>query len=498
MFHVRACQPYTAPWEGSMAYKSDRKVRRVRRLGLCIALAVALALGLSPITGTPGLAQTGPGNVGTGTSSPLERTQVPQFLAGPAGAEVHASSFGNTNYYIDSLHGSDDNPGTTPDAPWRTLDRINAMALGPGDTVYLARGSTWTGDGSSAGTLSISGTGAPARPITVQAYGAGARPVLRNPGGASPNPSRVVVVRAPYVIVKDLLVRDARDGGIYLVESAHHTQVLNNEATAVGIGVVVTSQYNLIDGNYAHDLTMVVDDPAPDNDYGAQGVGLRAPNNEIAHNVFVNCLAPSHDYGTDGGAIEMFGTVDNTSIHHNTAFNDNDFIEAGGGSASNIVVGYNLIIQSGPAIKLQAGGSFASKFQNFMFVNNDVVDASAEGAYSLFYIYGTLSGPSPFLVANNIFYLNNYRMLVQGDTHFLHDRNIYYFTGQPAALNIPLNGAERIVDPMFANIKSGNFHLQKGSPAIDAGFRTAYSRDLAGSPVPSGSAPDIGALEAGK
>jgi hypothetical protein len=481
-----------------MVNKCDRKAPRARRPVRCAALAVSLALGLSLIGNRPGFAQTGPGNAGTGASSPARRTQAPQFLAGPAGVEVHASSSGNTNFYIDSLHGSDDNPGTAPDAPWRTLARINAMGLGPGDTVNLARGSTWTGDGSSAGTLSISGAGAPGRPITVQAYGAGARPVLRNPGGASPNPSRVVVVHAPYVIVQDLLVRDARDGGIYLVESAEHTQVLNNEVTAVGIGVVVTSEYNLIHGNYAHDLTMVVDDAAPENDYGAQGVGLRAPNNEVSYNVLTNCLAPSHDYVTDGGAIEMFGEVDNTSIHDNTAFNDNGFIEAGGGSASNVTVGYNLIIQSSPAIKLQAGGRFGSQFQNFQFTNNDVIDTSAPGAYSLFYIYGNLSGPSPFLVINNIFYLNNYQVVVQGDTHFVHDHNIYYFTGHQAAVNMPMNDAERIVDPMFVDLTRGNYGLRPGSPAIDTGIPTIYHRDVAGSPVPSGSAPDIGALEAGK
>ncbi len=50
-------------------------------------------------------------------------------------------------YYVDSVNGSDSNPGTSTSKPWRTLDKVNASyaSFRPGSWIHFKRGSSWTG-----------------------------------------------------------------------------------------------------------------------------------------------------------------------------------------------------------------------------------------------------------------------------------------------------------------------------------------------------------------
>ena len=55
-------------------------------------------------------------------------------------------------------------------SPWDSVEAVNAVTLGPGDTVHLRRGSVCHG------TLSPKGSGADEKPIRLTAYGEGSRP----------------------------------------------------------------------------------------------------------------------------------------------------------------------------------------------------------------------------------------------------------------------------------------------------------------------------------
>jgi len=52
-----------------------------------------------------------------------------------------------------------------------------------------------------------------------------------------------------------------------------------------------------------------------------------------------------------------------------------------------------------------------------------------------------------------------------------------------------------IMDPLFKNAVTGNFHLAKTSPCRDIGVFVGLTQDIAGHPVPFGLGPDIGAFE---
>lgn len=84
---------------------------------------------------------------------------------------VHAA-----DYYVSSAHGSDTNPGTAQDKPWRTLHRVNVASFQPGDRILLASGSVWQEQ------LAPTSSGTEAAPIRFEAYGAGALPKITGDG----------------------------------------------------------------------------------------------------------------------------------------------------------------------------------------------------------------------------------------------------------------------------------------------------------------------------
>src|SRR5450759_1523634 len=287
-------------------------------------------------------------------------TQYFPFIA------LSAQAATGMNYYIDSLNGSDANSGTGLDRPWKTFGPLAAHTLQPGDIVNLARGSSWTGG------LQIKGSGVSGNPIIYQAYGSGARPIVRNPGQW-----QGISLNADWVVVQGLLVRDVIEQGIAIKAGADHNIVRDVEATAVGIGVGVSGQYNLITQSSFHDLTMVVNTPGGEDDYGAEGVVFYASNNEVSYSRFERCKASSYDYGTDGGAVELYGTVNNSYVHHNWAADNNGFMEVGGGQALDTLVAYNVSVNNGLWGGFHLGGPFGSAISNFRLENNTIVETGS-------------------------------------------------------------------------------------------------------------------------
>lgn len=139
--------------------------------------------------------------VPTATAVPLPEptdTPIPEPTAEPTATPVPEAT--TASYYVDARSGNDGNSGASPDQPWRSLARLAAVQLQPGDVVHFARGSRWD-EG-----LVIDEAGSPERPIVFRAYGEGRPPVFRSPGPPSFAPS--IEVRAPWVTLEGLLARE--------------------------------------------------------------------------------------------------------------------------------------------------------------------------------------------------------------------------------------------------------------------------------------------------
>ena len=80
------------------------------------------------------------------------------------------------NFYIDSNQGDDNNEGNSPNNAWQSLDKINEYQFSPGDSIFLACGSTWIGQ------LSPKGSGANDLPIYLGSYNQGSKPLIDGNG----------------------------------------------------------------------------------------------------------------------------------------------------------------------------------------------------------------------------------------------------------------------------------------------------------------------------
>jgi hypothetical protein len=51
-----------------------------------------------------------------------------------------------TTYYVSASGGDDGNTGLSQDSPFKTVVKVNGLALMPGDSVLLKCGDTWRGE----------------------------------------------------------------------------------------------------------------------------------------------------------------------------------------------------------------------------------------------------------------------------------------------------------------------------------------------------------------
>eukprot|EP01047_Picozoa_sp_COSAG01_P034642 COSAG01_NODE_2611_length_7384_cov_7.141386_3_plen_547_part_00 len=129
-------------------------------------------------------------------------------LLGWAAAGQPAHSASPLILYVSSSHpnATDAGPGTSPDAPLRSVARASllSVAMGPGDAVLLRRGDVFRGP------LRVAGRGTPARPILIAAYdeARAARPTVIG-GGSGDDASAITVADASWAAVEGIEATDA-------------------------------------------------------------------------------------------------------------------------------------------------------------------------------------------------------------------------------------------------------------------------------------------------
>jgi hypothetical protein len=175
-----------------------------------------------------------------------------------------------TVYYVDSRNGDDGNAGTTPEAAWKTLGKLNATTFQPGDGILLKSSSVWRGQ------LWPKGSGTEGRPITVGMYGGGVKPVI-NGGGLFED--AVLLKNQEYWEIEDLEITNA---GLQRAERrAVHVALENyGEAHHIYIRSLTIHDVNGVDNvkpNGGINYTSVGDRKP------SRFADLRIENNEIYH-----------------------------------------------------------------------------------------------------------------------------------------------------------------------------------------------------------------------
>ena len=109
----------------------------------------------------------------------------------------------STTYYVDALAGSDDAVGSKPEAPWKSLQKINATTFRPGDRILLKSGSVWHGK------LWPKGSGGEGHPIVLGMYGGGVKPQIEADGLAE---DAVLLKNQEYWEIEDLDITNTGAG----------------------------------------------------------------------------------------------------------------------------------------------------------------------------------------------------------------------------------------------------------------------------------------------
>lgn len=408
---------------------------------------------------------------------------------------------GQTGFYV-APGGNDNNPGTKEN-PWKTLQRVSEADLAAGDTVYFARGGRYGGG------LLIKSSGTSAQSIVLTAYGIGKAPRLTNNDYQRIN-GNIIQIQGSHIIVDGLYFRDSLpanrtegvsarlSGAIFINRGADHNIIRNSEFENCPMAIQVYGEHCLITQNYIHDCNMFLAYPG----WGPVGIMVATSHNEISYNRIENYVAIGGAFEADGGAIEIDDSnipKENIFVHHNYSVGNEGFLEIIDGDIKNVRVSHNI----------------SDDFQEFIFfwggkdclVENNTVLCTRPSNSRVRVVF-SFAHANEVMVRNNIFVVANGLQVFAGDSVYSADKydqprenNIYFSLdgSQKNPCGKLLGKGEIIADPLFVNLKGGNYHLQPGSPAVDAGVLPKTLLDFDNSPIPFGKAPDIGAYEyAGK
>jgi parallel beta-helix repeat protein len=470
--------------------------------GLALAAAAAVAIGglglaVSPPRDTPA-AQLSPL-----PSAPLPTATPADVFVDPAGDDAAAGTMGSPLLTVQAA-----------------VDRV-----APGQTVWLEAGSY--------GPFQMHRSGTAENPISVAARRQGSARIAAVAGAPTvdlaavsniallnldiegPDGSLTTAVRidrSSAVLVEGSTVHGTRGGfGIDVRYSADIT-VRSNDIQHNAAGIRLYGEQDpssvhdvLIEANRIHDNdSMLLNDPAPDNDYGGNGIiwhKVSGPTVARANMLWGN-RAASHDYGSDGGAFEIWGSS-NLEISGNVAWDNVNVLETGsdGPDCANILFRRNVafVTTSGVGLLLRCA-------RDSVFANN-VLDGMDSYAFEL----SDHSGGSQYagsiaglrIVDNIVVGSPVYAVRNELPDGLVLDYNLFDATRPvarfPRAVTrgtlrsfTEATGYERhsiSANPGFADQAARDYRVKAGSPALDHGVVVLQSDAFLGE------APDIGAFE---
>lgn len=134
----------------------------------------------------------------------------------------------SATYYLDSKDGNDSQSGLSKDKAWKTLDKINALVLMPGDSVLFRSSTIYSGQ------LKISCKGKPDRKIVFSSFGKGKKPRVDGNGVFT---EAVLIFNSEYLKFENFEITNhgdqpkARRMGLHLVLDnfgiSHNTEIVN-------------------------------------------------------------------------------------------------------------------------------------------------------------------------------------------------------------------------------------------------------------------------------
>lgn len=404
-------------------------------------------------------------------------------------------------YFIDSENGNDSDSGRSDSTAWQSHTMAESAGLQPGDVVYFAKGSAWTGG------LEINASGAEGNPITFTNWGSGDLPKFSNPDW-SDNTGNALRFNGNYLIADGLYFHDVpppasggfttvwKAGALRILPGADHCIVRNCYFDVVPKAVQSHGEYTLITKN-----TMIGQQVLLGSRYwGPIGIHIGIGNQEISYNTISEFwVTQGHAWGQDGGAMEIDdgrNHKDNIYIHHNRTFNNCGFLE----------ISWFYDIQKREVNNLRVAFNLSSDYQSIGFfealmhdsyVDNNTFDRTRQLSYNSA-MEVLLGNPT---VRNNLIILEGPYPYPSDDggLHVIHENNWYYQVNNPGQVYFPEtaagNGNPELAD--FTNGGDNDYHLSESSPLRGAAQNLSefYHSDYEGNLLPAEGPWDVGALQ---
>ncbi|MFC4008794.1 hypothetical protein ACFOY2_16300 [Nonomuraea purpurea] len=390
-----------------------------------------------------------------------------------------------TAYYVDSKTGDDGAAGTSAATAWKSLARVNAADLKPGDTVNIRRGSRFKGS------LTLTASGTAARPIVVRPYGTG---TLAKISGMRAD---CVVIRGSHLRVSGLWASRCRWAGFLVFGDHNELSAVAADHNVAGVHITASGSHNTIRDSVLNDNDrMSVNDAGGDNDSGAFGVLLNGDDNLVAGNVITGSYAKSADYGADGAAVEIFNG-DRNLIIHNTARDNETFTELGarkGRTATGNVLAFNVVSSAlgrGSFLVTRGPRHPVGPVRGTIAVHNTV---SLPARKTIGWSCHDGCSPSILKLRNNVIAVGGEAGWEDGQGA---DEDGSVYLGRTNHFKLGPNSV--VADPKF--VSRTDLRLRPGSRAIGRGLRLGpewfggrmITQDAAGESV--GGAPDAGAYQ---
>jgi hypothetical protein len=404
-------------------------------------------------------------------------------------------------YFIDSVLGNDSNNGLSADSPWKSHTMVESAPLQPGDTVYFARGSVWTGG------IQIDSSGSDGQPIVLTNYGTGELPKFSNPDW-SDHTGNAIRFAGDWLIADGLYFHDVpppptggfitvwEAGALRLLLGADHCIIRNCYFDTVPKAIQSHGEYTLITHN-----TMIGEQVLLGSQYwGPIGIQIGIGNHEICYNTIQEFwVTEGHAWGQDGGAMEMDdgrNHKDNVYIHHNRTINNCGFLEISWDYDIEHREVWNLRVAFNVSSDYQAIGFLEAPLHD-SYIDNNTFDRTRQLLYNST-MEVQLGTPT---VRNNLFILDG-RDPYQADDgqhHVFQQNNWYYRVDNPSLVYFPETAAGN-GDPGLVGFFAGgdsDYHLSLNSPlrSVAQNLSEFYSEDFDGNPLPDSGAWDIGALQ---
>jgi parallel beta-helix repeat protein len=283
----------------------------------------------------------------------------------------------------------------------------------------------------------------------------------------------------------------SRDGGgIYVNQGSpivsHNGITANQVISGYGGGLYLDNASAQIIGN------QIVSNTAPTQGYGGGGVYATGDSSLIQRN---SILSNSANYA--GGGVYIYSNSSTTVDGNTIAGNMADLY--GGGVASrqpnSARVVNNIIARNGAN---QSGGGVYLYRTETEIIFNTIVDNDAGSDATGIYI-GPAASYTPTIVNNIVVsHAVGISNTATGMTPIVDYNDMWGNTTADYA-GVAAGAHDIAVDPLFLDPAGSNYHLQAGSPCIDAGTTiVGVNRDIDGDPRPIGILPDIGADEWGR